>query len=137
MAGGATPLPVPQKVETMATLKVGTDQAHLAFYPVEKSSAKPGSQPGAGSTITPLKQDLPAPAGLSTSRRAFGDLQSVNASLNLVAENIKVADRAMVSIAGLIGGMKEDLQGIVKNFPPFPLGSPDRAEYLRCFSALR
>ncbi len=121
----------------MATLKVGTDQAQLAFYPMEKSSAKPGSQPGTGSTITPLKQDLPAPASVSTSRRAFGALQAVNASLNLVAENVKVADRAMGSIASLIGVMKEDLQGIVKNFPPFPPGSQERAEYLRSFSALR
>jgi len=121
----------------MATLKVGTDQAPLAFYPMEKSSAKPGSQPGTGSTITPLKQDLPATTEISTSRRAFGALQAINASLNLVAENVNVANRAMASIASLIGIMKEDLQGIVKNFPPFPLGSPERAEYLRSFSALR
>jgi len=121
----------------MATLKVGTDQAQLTIYPVEKSFAKPGNQPGTGSTITPLKPDLSAPVELSTRRREFSDLQTVNASLNLVADNIKVADRAMESIGNLIGGMKEDLQGIVKNFPPFPLGSPERAEFLRSFSALR
>jgi len=121
----------------MATLKVGTDQAPLTFYPVEKSSAKLGNQPGFGSTITPSKHDLQAPAGLNNSHRTFGALQAVNASLNEVAANINVADRAMASIAGLIGGMKEALQGIVKNFPPFPLGSPERAEFLRSFSALR
>ncbi len=121
----------------MATLKVGTDQAPLTIYPVEKSFTKPGNQPGTGSTITHLKTDLSAPAGLSSSHRAFSALQSVNSSLNLVAENIKVADRAMASIGNLISSMKEDLQGIVKNFPPFPLGSPERAEYLQSFSALR
>lgn len=41
------------------------------------------------------------------------------------------------SAANLIGQMKGQLDAIVKNYPPYPMGDSNRAQYLKTFSGLR
>ncbi|MBW4055027.1 MAG: hypothetical protein HIU83_06455 [Proteobacteria bacterium] len=103
-------------------------------------------------------EPLPAPSGQAypqprASGRAAGDSTSFNNpipslhrfdsihashySRNEVAASIKSADSTMVEIGTKIDSMKETLQIIVKNFPPYPPGSNDRINFLRNFNSLR
>jgi len=54
-----------------------------------------------------------------------------------MAANIRSADSAYQFINERIGKMKEALEGIVKNYPPFPAGSTERAEMLQKFNGIR
>ena len=67
----------------------------------------------------------------------FDSIQASHYSRNEVAASIKNADSTMVEIGTNIDAMKETLQIIVKNFPPYPPGSNDRINFLRNFNSLR
>lgn len=68
----------------------------------------------------------------------FSRLQAVNDTMNALAKSVRSADKAMVVInKDYIEKMKEQLDAIIKNYPPFPPGSQERAQYLKTFSGLR
>ncbi|MGQ9646097.1 MAG: hypothetical protein ACUVWO_06100 [Thermodesulfobacteriota bacterium] len=67
----------------------------------------------------------------------FDDLQALRAFLNSIAAGMRTANRTMGTIKTLIDRMKEQLDRIVKNYPPFPPGSEERVKFLRGFKALR
>jgi len=68
---------------------------------------------------------------------AFRRLQAINARSNWEAMNIRAADKIMDTIGNYIEEMKAQLERIIKNFPPFPLGSEERVRILRSYNALR
>ena len=69
---------------------------------------------------------------------SFGsDSQQVKAELNGLAKNIRSQGETLIKINDFVEGMKEKLNKIVKNYPPFPPDSPERMELLKSFTALR
>jgi len=103
-------------------------------------------------------EPLPAPSGQATpqprasgrgaddstsfnkpipSLHRFDSIQASHYSRNEVAASIKNSDSSMVEIGAKIDSMKENLEIIVKNFPPYPPGSDDRLKFLRNFNSLR
>jgi hypothetical protein len=68
---------------------------------------------------------------------SLNEQQSVNADVNNVARNIRVADQSMGKIEDLIQKMKDNLNGIVKQYPPFPPGSEERVRLLKNFNSFR
>jgi len=66
------------------------------------------------------------------SARAAADYE-----LNALALKVRGADRTIGMIEKHVEEMKSTLEGIVKNFPPFPEGSEERIRMLKTFKALR
>ena len=53
------------------------------------------------------------------------------------AKEIRTRDQAMKAVGDTIDQMSEQLEAIVKNYPPFPPGSEERVQRLRSYAALR
>jgi hypothetical protein len=68
---------------------------------------------------------------------SLNEQQSVNADIQQIARNIRVADQSMVQIRDVIQKMKDNLKGIVKQFPPFPPGSEERVRLLKNYNSFR
>ncbi len=54
-----------------------------------------------------------------------------------LASTIRTMDRAMEAATTTIDAMKKTLTSIIKDFPPYPVGSEERVRRLRDFAALR
>jgi len=54
-----------------------------------------------------------------------------------VAESVRQADSTMQEIGSTVDKMKGSLEGIIKNYPPFPPGSEQRVKALKDFAGLR
>jgi hypothetical protein len=95
------------------------------------------TQMATGKKINAPKDDPVGWARTRKSRAEFSFLTSIADSLNSVAVSIRVADSSMDAIGKTIEEMKNTLETITKNFPPFPSGSEERARLLKMYSELR
>lgn len=57
--------------------------------------------------------------------------------LNSVATNLRQSDEGLKAATAIIDQMKESLDKIIKNFPPYPLESKQRMEQLMSYSSLQ
>ena len=67
----------------------------------------------------------------------LGEIRSQKERLNSAAAAIRDTDRAADVLGQKIDKLKEPLQAIVKNFPPFSPQDKERVELLRSYTALR
>ena len=67
----------------------------------------------------------------------FHKINEGKTTLNSAAEAVKQSNSALNSAGQIIGKMKLQLDGIVKNNPPFPPGDTQRMKYLEGFMSLR
>lgn len=74
---------------------------------------------------------------IDRSKFPLSNRQASASSLNAVAHSIRIADQAMEEIGKHIQKMKNELKTHVKNYPPYPPGSEERAKILKAFSAFR
>ncbi|MEA5114682.1 MAG: hypothetical protein VB050_11705 [Geobacteraceae bacterium] len=74
---------------------------------------------------------------LQMANSSMGRLGSVNEELNLVAKGIRETDRALREASGIMDRMKDRLDVIIKNNPPFPSESAERKEILMSYTSLR
>ena len=68
---------------------------------------------------------------------AFNTLNPVKSRLNAIAESIRASDKAIKAFGNYIDRMKAELGRIIKNYPPFPPGSEERAKLLKSYISLR
>ncbi|UCF84961.1 MAG: hypothetical protein JSV50_04830 [Desulfobacteraceae bacterium] len=64
-------------------------------------------------------------------------LEVIHSRLNSAARTIRVAFKNMEKIENYIDRMKAELQGLIKNYPPFPPGSEERVRRLKSINAFR
>jgi len=121
----------------MSSYEINIDQAmnHLGqtFKGMRSSSLKPPIK----QQINVPKEDTAEGKKVQRGRTAFQRHQAINAQLNHVAINVRAADQIMDTIGKFIAEMKAQLERIIKNYPPFPPGSEERAKILRSYNALR
>ena len=67
----------------------------------------------------------------------LADIDANNVSRNTLAKVVREVDTTMENMEHYIDDMKKHLMAIVKNYPPFPLNSEDRANLLRSFVSIR
>jgi len=67
----------------------------------------------------------------------LGEIRSQKERQNSTAAAIRETDRAALVLGQKIDSLKEPLQAIVKNFPPFSAQDKERVELLRSYTALR
>lgn len=121
----------------MSLSRAGINQA---IYHLDKASRDMDTvnrRLNTGRKIHSAKDDPAEWSKLQMVKAAGAGVRNVNDTLTLVAGNILAADGAMEMIGRYIGMMKADLEAIIKNYPPYPMGDPKRAKYLRSFIALR
>jgi len=68
---------------------------------------------------------------------AFGRLVSANDRLNALAADARTAQKTLETANTTVGRMKDALERITKNFPPFPPGSEERVRILKSYAELR
>ncbi|MGA1869720.1 MAG: hypothetical protein ACMUJM_14380 [bacterium] len=69
--------------------------------------------------------------------RKYSTLQSINISLNELANDIRIADSAMEAINDIIEQMEGDLTTIVESHPPYEAESKEREALVEIFNTLR
>ncbi|MDD2319824.1 MAG: hypothetical protein PHO83_07225 [Geobacteraceae bacterium] len=79
----------------------------------------------------------PVSVSLQRSSSTMGKLGSVNEEKNILATNIRIADKALQEVSNVSIKMKERLETIVKNWPPFTQDSAERKELLMSYVSLR
>jgi len=67
----------------------------------------------------------------------MGKLGNVNDEKNIFATGIRVSDKALLEVSNVAVEMKERLETIVKNWPPFTQDSAERKELLMSYVSLR
>jgi len=92
-------------------------------------------------TGTPSSERVRTPEihvdSVSQVNRAYQALSDTTVKINQVADSVRQADSAMQNVGLALDKMKGSLEGIIKNYPPFPPGSEQRVKALKSFSALR
>lgn len=74
---------------------------------------------------------------VSQLNRTYQALAETTVKKNQVADSVRQADSAMREVGRTVDKMKGTLEGIIKNYPPFPPGSEQRVKALKNFASLR
>jgi hypothetical protein len=74
---------------------------------------------------------------LQRTSSTMGKLDSVTEERNVLAKSIRASDRALQAVSKTAVQMREQLDTIVKNYPPFPQDSVQRKELLMSYVSLR
>jgi len=74
---------------------------------------------------------------LQRSSSTMDKLGSVNEEKNLFATAIRETDKALHAVSNITVKMKERLEMIIKNFPPFTMDSAERKDLLMSYISLR
>jgi hypothetical protein len=75
--------------------------------------------------------------GIKRSQSEFVELQKINDNINELAKIQKAFGKRFEKLDRYLEQMKEQLERIIKQFPPFPPGSEDRVKALRAFTFFR
>jgi len=67
----------------------------------------------------------------------FARINSTKEAIAVAARAIHAADEVMDAVGKNLSKMKESLETIVKNYPPFPHGSDERIKLLMSYNSLR
>lgn len=111
--------------EKVATVQ---DPVRAAY---QKSSAEQKNKPVQGAGGDPVS------VSLQRSASTMGKLGSVHEDKNLFATSIRESDKALQEVSKVAVRMKERLETIVKNYPPFSQDSLERKELLMSYVSLR
>jgi flagellin-like hook-associated protein FlgL len=121
----------------MSVSNIGIDQALLSITGTKaQKNASPQRLPN-GHRVSSSQDASANRLAVGQGRRAFSRLQSFHRGLNFLAKQIRFADSAMEQIGELVKEMKAQLKTMVKNFPPYPIGSDERSSQIRGFNAFR
>jgi len=68
---------------------------------------------------------------------ASGQFRQINVGYAAQAQNIRKADQTLEAVANAMQQMRQGLETVVKNYPPYPPGSEERKDVLTNYAALR
>ena len=119
------------------------ERMHPESVPLLPTPSQPSSPSSSAQTPQNEKQRIEEPvtadqvlfSGREDAR--LGEIRSQKERLNSTAAAIRETDRAALVLGQKIDSLKEPLQAIVKNFPPFSAQDKERVELLRSYTALR
>jgi len=84
---------------------------------------------------------IPADSAVDVTQSAIfskmHSIQDVKSKLSEVAISIRAADTTMDTIGKILKKMEAQLEGIVKNYPPFSQNDPERVKMLKSLVSLR
>ena len=74
---------------------------------------------------------------LQNSLKFMNNLRAVSDEVNAYAKFVRHTDAVLEKASNQVELMKKPLESIIKNFPPFPAGSKERADLLKSYISLR
>ncbi len=104
------------------------DSVRMAYQKTPADQNKKSKQGAGGDQVS---------VSLQRSASTMGKLDSVNEDKNLFATSIRETDKALHEVSNLTVKMKERLEKIVKNYPPFSQDSAERKALLMSYVSLR
>ena len=121
----------------MSRIEAGTYASQIMQTPV--SVAKQGkpadSRPVADRTVP--QSGSTTDASTIRMNKEFAQLQRINEQQNRAATQIRNDDQQLQQPDQVLGQMKRVLSDIIKYYPPYPAGEPERVKFLRSFSSMR
>ncbi len=110
--------------------------AGVSSWPVEKAAA---AARGAVDAVVSLRPTAGASEAAPTSARlsAFALLWQQKEQTVVALQTLADQRRRLQEADRLVGELRAQIGALVKNYPPFPIGSEERLAYLRSISALR
>jgi hypothetical protein len=105
--------------------------------PINAHSIPSVRQEGIGKKILQEIGDLQGKEFFSRKHSELLELQKINDSWNDIAQKKRINDKMFNKVENYVDHLKEQLERIIKNFPPFPPGSEERMQLLRNFAAFR
>jgi hypothetical protein len=121
----------------MQTLGITQYQVLLNITSTSKTLESLSQQLSTGKKINTPKSGPADWVSIKKNNSDFNVIKSINETLDSVAKSIRVADTSMDTIGKYIEQMKELLESIIKNYPPFPKGSEERVKFLKSYTSLR
>ena len=124
----------------MEVQKITVDQATApgaatelppAMFP---QTAATSPSPAKGAHAAAVTNDAPS---ISWSTPLFHKIYEDKTALNSAADTVKHTNSTLNAAGTIISKMRQQLDGIVKNYPPFPPGDTQRMKYLEGFMSLR
>ncbi len=119
---------------------MGLDNINTLSFPISAVNfSQPmaiSKSPGRETGGPPIRREGPE-EGIKHSQSAFVELQKINDNINELAKIQKAFEKRFEKLDSYFEQMKERLERIIKQFPPFPPGSEDRVQALRAFSFFR
>lgn len=97
-----------------------------------QNSGKDNTIQTLGGDKVSIKVDLP-----KNTVDTLQKIGNISDFLNSVATNLRQSDEGLKAATAIIDQMKESLDKIIKNFPPYPLESKQRMEQLMNYSSLQ
>jgi len=76
-------------------------------------------------------------AGIAKSTAEFNRLSVHAERARAVASDIRTMDKTMEAVGAAVDAMKSELEGIVKNYPPYPADGSERVQRLKAYAGLR
>jgi hypothetical protein len=95
------------------------------------SSANVGPLPGTSGGDQAMR------SGVVRKGSEYNRLAALHDRARVLASSIRTVDQAMEAATATIEAMKKPLNSIIKDFPPYPVGSEERSSRLRDFATIR
>lgn len=121
----------------MSIQQIGFDKGPQGLDRSRERLDKLPSHANAGTRVESMSDDSVGRAGIAKSATEFNRLNAQADHARAVASSIRTMDQTMESVASTVNAMKAELEGIVKNYPPFPSDSQERARRLKHYAGLR
>lgn len=109
----------------------------VSAQPLQGSGQVVQSAPSAPDTFVDDHRQTGPRLEVDTRHAAFARLAGSKDDAAQVAQTVREVTDALEHAQALVGAMREQVQILVKNYPPFPPGSEQRLQYLNSISALR
>jgi hypothetical protein len=121
----------------MSIQQIGFEQGPQGLEGSRKRFDKPTSHAISGTQSENGNDDSVGREGIARSTTEFNRLTALNERRYAVAAHIRTTDQTMEQVGVTVDAMKKDLEGIVKNYPPYPPGSEERVKRLKSYAGLR
>lgn len=114
-----------------------TESGPVAGKPVEAAGKLPSRASNRKSSDRSSEAATGSRATILSIHPELGRFASADDRLNAIAANARTADKRAAVVSEAISRMKDTLENITKNYPPFPPGSEERVRLLKSYAALR
>lgn len=105
----------------------GAQGANRALSAAIPSARTPAARPAPGLPVVQVE----------TRHAAYAALAGVKDEASQTAQTVREMNRTLQSARTTLEGMRQAADAVLKQYPPFPLGSEQRLSYLRSIAALR
>jgi hypothetical protein len=121
----------------MAISEIGQNQAFIRSASQEPIADHKSQQIDTATVIAQSSNESAPKTSMQQDAVSINKPRANTDGLNSTAKSIRTSDTAMHHVNEYVAKMKAELNTIVKRYPPFPIDSSERAEYLKKYEQYR